>query len=356
MELGAAGREEVFRWESQIATNRKDVIDAGAMRNQAEIAVNRVLNRPIEESFATEEAGLDDPELVTSFEQIRPYIENRQSFRIFRRFMVAQAFEGSPELRQLEAGIRAQQRALLATRRAFYVPTVGLQADLTGFKNGGAGSSPPELPEMSGFSFASPNSLDWSVGFSATLPLFQGGALRARRTRAQIELDELDLQRRAARQRIEQRVRSILYNTGASFAGIDLARDAAEAARRNLELVTDSYRQGVVNIITLLDAQNQALVAELVAANAVFDYLVDLMGVQRAVGKFDYFRSAEDRLAFVGQLDAFFRSEGFDQDFHFGPGTVTGYTPAANTTSFRAEPCTSPPPVGARARPSAHRR
>ncbi len=46
-----------------------------------------------------------------------------------------------------------------------------------------------------------------------------------------------------------------------------------------------------------------------------------------------------------------------DQDFHFGPGTVTGYTPAApNTTSFRAEPCTSPPPVGARARPSAHRR
>ncbi len=49
--------------------------------------------------------------------------------------------------------------------------------------------------------------------------------------------------------------------------------------------------------------------------------------------------------------------EHINQDFHFGPGTVTGYTPAApNTTSFRAEPCTSPPPVGARARPSAHRR
>ena len=46
-----------------------------------------------------------------------------------------------------------------------------------------------------------------------------------------------------------------------------------------------------------------------------------------------------------------------NQDFHFGPGTATVYTRAApNTTSFRAEPCTSPPPVGARARPSAHRR
>ena len=165
---------------------------------------------------------------------------------------------------------------------------------------------------MSGLSFPLPNSLNWSVGLSVTLPVFQGGALRARRTRAQIQLDELNLQRQAARQRVEQRVRSVLHKTGASFAGIDLSRDAAEAARRNLELVTDSYRQGVINIITLLDAQNRALVASLVAANAVFDYLVDLMGVQRAVGRFDYFRSAQDRLAFIEQMDAFFRSEGFE--------------------------------------------
>ncbi len=36
------------------------------------------------------------------------------------------------------------------------------------------------------------------------------------------------------------------------------------------------------------------------------------------------------------------------QDFHFVPNTATVYTRAApNTTSFRAEPCTSPPPVDA---------
>ena len=47
----------------------------------------------------------------------------------------------------------------------------------------------------------------------------------------------------------------------------------------------------------------------------------------------------------------------FNQDFHFGPGTVKVYTRAApKTTSFRAEPCTSPPAAGPKARPSAHRR
>ena len=46
-----------------------------------------------------------------------------------------------------------------------------------------------------------------------------------------------------------------------------------------------------------------------------------------------------------------------DLNFRFGPGTAIVYIRAApNTTSFRAEPCTSPPPVGARARPSVHRR
>ena len=143
VEVGAAGREEEFRWESQIANNRSDLIASSAGRNQAEIAVNRILNRPIEESFLTIETGLDDPELITSFQQIRPYIENRQSFRIFRRFMVEAAFEGSPELRQFDAAISAQERSLLASKREFYVPTVGLQADLTGFKNGGSGSAVP---------------------------------------------------------------------------------------------------------------------------------------------------------------------------------------------------------------------
>ena len=272
--------------------------------------MNRILNRPIEESFATIETGLDDPELVTSFQQIRPYIDNRQSFRIFRRFMVEAAFEGSPELRQFDAAISAQERVLLAGKREFYVPTVGLQADLTGFKNAGAGSTAPELPPDLGFMFGRPNSLNWTVAVSASLPVFQGGALRARRTRAQIEIDDLTLQREATRQRIEQRIRSILHQAGASFATIELSQAAAGAAGRNLELVTDSYRAGVVDIIRLIDAQNQALVAEPVAANSVFDYLIDLMGVQRATGRFDYFRSPEERKELLGKLDEAFSKEG----------------------------------------------
>jgi outer membrane protein TolC len=306
VEIGEAGREELFRWESQIATNRKSVVEASAIRSQAEIAVNRVLNRPIEETFFTTEVGLNDPELVSGFEQIRPYIESPGAFQVFRAFMVRDAFENSPELKQLDAAVRAQERELKASNRAFYVPTVGIGANVEQFARGGAGSQPlPEFPNL----FA--DRTNWNLFASAKLPLFQGYSMRARRGRAELELDSTRLQQEATRQRVEQRVRSLLHQTGASFVGIDLTRDGSEAAGLNLELVRERYAAGVVDILRLLDAQTQSLVADLAVANALFDYLIDLMGTQRAVGRFDYYRSPADRQLFLDELREFFAVSGY---------------------------------------------
>ena len=303
VEIGVAGREEEFRWESQLASNQKDVVDAEALYQRAAIAVNRFLNRPLQERFLTVEASLDDPDLVSSFEEIGPYIESPGSFSVFSAYMVEETLAASPELRQLDAAIRAQERELQASTREFFLPDVSLFGDLTASENVG-GQTIAGLPE--------PDVWDWTVGVNATLPLFEGDARRARRSRAQIELEEITTQRQATQQRIEQRIRSSLHQSNASFIGINLSRAAETAARRNLELVLEKYKEGVVDILVLLDAQNSALVADLLAANAIFDYLIDLMGTQRAVGRFDYYRSAQDRQQFLGRLDAYFRSVGYE--------------------------------------------
>ena len=112
-------------------------------------------------------------------------------------------------------------------------------------------------------------------------------------------------------QRIEQRIRNELHAAGSSFAGIRLANDAALAARNNLRLVTDAYSQGAADILILLDAQNAALIAELQAANAVYNFLVDLMNVQRAVGRFDFFLDQAEQQAFMERLNSYFQQEGY---------------------------------------------
>lgn len=110
--------------------------------------------------------------------------------------------------------------------------------------------------------------------------------------------------------RVEERIRSSMFQAAASFPGIRLSREAAEAAKKNLELVVDQYSRGAVDIIKLLNSQNAALTATESAANAVYEFLIDLMNIQRAVGKFDYFLYEEDRAAWFDRLRSFFDKAG----------------------------------------------
>ncbi len=100
-----------------------------------------------------------------------------------------------------------------------------------------------------------------------------------------------------------------MNRTRASYPGISLSREAADAANRNLVLITDSYIQGIKSIIDLLDAQNQALVADQAAANAVYNFLIDLMGVQRAMGEFILFQPEEERKAWRQRAEQYLQQK-----------------------------------------------
>ncbi len=294
--VGTGSPGEVFRWESQIANNRQAVINANAIRNLTEIELNRILNRPLEERFATGETELTDPLLLTSQARLAPYTANQWSFRVFRAFMAQEALDASPELKALSALAAAQRRALKAADRAFYIPTLALQASVNDvFSSGGSGTVFPGFED-----------LRWTVGFSLNYPLLTGGARFSVKGQASEELAQIENERRATAQRVEGRVRAAMHTMGAALANIDLSRDAADAARNNFELVQDSYSRGLDSIITLLDAQNNALVAELRASNAIYDFLIELMKVERAANRFDFFASSESRDAFFDRLDQFY--------------------------------------------------
>jgi outer membrane protein TolC len=304
--LGSASAGEVFRWDVEVAQGRQAVITANSLRNVAEIDLNRILRRPLEEPFATREAAIDDLPLMRGTPSVRDYIDNPYSFRLFRAFMVEEGLAASPELREIDAAIDAQQRLLASARNAYWAPTIALVSDLGyRFATGGAGSDPgaalpPGTPVR--------NDLDWSVGVSLSLPLVAGGARPAEVGRASREVERLRLQRAEIEQRVEQGVRSELHQAGASHANIQLAQDAATAARRSFELVTDAYARGAARMVDLLDAQNVSVVSALAAANAVYDFLIDFVQVERAVGRYQIFAGEDERRQFFDRLDTYFRS------------------------------------------------
>jgi outer membrane protein TolC len=302
--LGSASAGEVFRWDAQVANGRQAVITANSQRNLAEIDLNRILQRPLEEPFATREATIDDLPLMRGTPTVHDYIDNPYSFRLFRAFMVEEGLAASPELREIDAAIDVQERLLTSAKNAYWAPTVALFGDL-GYElaTGGAGADPsPSLPPGT----TVVDDLDWSMGVSLSLPLMAGGARPAEVSRVGREIASLRLQRAEIEQRVEQRVRSALHQAGASYANIQLARDAAAAARRSLELVTDGYSRGAARLVDLLDAQNVSVVSDLGAANALYSFLIDFVRVERAVGCFQIFAGENERQDFFDRLDVYF--------------------------------------------------
>jgi len=306
--IGSAGPAEVYRWESQIASNRKVVIEASANRNLAEIQLNRILNRPLEEPFVTVEDDINDSSLFAIGEQFSLYTGDRRSFRIFRKAMVEECLNASPELAALDAAIAAQERVLSSANYSFWTPTVALEAKIENrFSENGAGTGSALDPALS-IELPERDDTDWNVGLSASFPIFSGGSRTAARRKALEELEKLELEQKALAERIEQRIRSALHNMGASYAGIWQARKAAEASAKTLNVVGDAYAQGTVSILDLIDAQNNDLVADLVAADAVFEFFIDMMETERAAGKFSLFMSEDEKTARTNRIEAFYKN------------------------------------------------
>ena len=155
-----------------------------------------------------------------------------------------------------------------------------------------------------------PDDTLWRVGLNATLPLFTGGARKADRIQAEEELSRFQLNYDSVANRVEQRIRSAMELARASRTGIGLSGEAAKAAGKNLDLVTDAYARGAVSIIDLLDAQNAALNAEELAANSVYDYLTDLLEVERAANRIELLGTPETAAAFFERLEKYFRERG----------------------------------------------
>jgi outer membrane protein TolC len=307
---GYALRDEVFRWESEIANGQKTVVSADAQTRQSEVVLNRVLNRRLEERLSLVEQTLDDPAVLGDTRQLFAYIEDPRGFQVFRDFEVEEGIHAAPELRQLDALIAASERTLLNAERAYYMPDLnmfGTAAQQYASQSGGIGGL--ALPGgIAGVATQDVNS--YVGGIALTFPLFKGGYKKATALKSREDLHRYRTEVAGTRQRIEERVRRALYQTGASFPSIRLSQKSADAARKTLDLVEDQYSRGAVDIIKLLNSQNAAVTANEAAANAVYEFLIDLARVQRATGQMSFFQSAEDRAAWFERLKRFFANAG----------------------------------------------
>lgn len=299
--VGTAGPGEIYQWEAQLATNRKDSAKANSQRKMAQMMLNRLLNRPLEEPFLTREIDLKDPALITGYASIKQYIKNEKTFKLLRDFLVKDGLEGSYELKRINQGIAAQKKVRTMIKRRLWSPTVALKGEMSyKFYKGGEGIDglsfdlPPELLAMLGAETAaslanaipkSKNDFDWSIALNVSLPLFDRGDRFVKKDKNRKELAKLYLERQSLIQKFSQLIRSNSEQAAYTYSAIKFSVSAAQSAHKGYNLVKDAYQKGMTSMINLMDIQNRALSADLVAANASYDFLIDLIKLQRSIGK-----------------------------------------------------------------------
>jgi outer membrane protein TolC len=292
--IGVASPAEVYRWESELATGRQELLAARTRLQQTRDGLNRLLHRPLKEPFITEPATLDDPSLLISRKEMFDLVKNERTFGLLGDFLEKEGLAVSPELASLKALTAVEKRELISSRRAYWSPDVVLQGEVFNV-----------LDEDRVGDLSAEGDTNWQVSLRASIPIFEGGAKRARLAGSMLAMEQRRTQLEAVREVIQQRIRANMHRIRASYPTIRLSKQATAAARKNLDLVTDSYSRGAVSIIDLLDAKNAALVAEQSAANAVFDFLIDLMNLQRSAGRFDFFLDNRDRDNWFKRLKMF---------------------------------------------------
>ena len=298
--VGYAGVADVFRWESEVARATQASIEAFNNLYLAKVQLNRLLNRTdIGEEFEVEDARLSD-ELFGRFDPARigPLIDRAGDVEILTDFLVAEALQNMPSLKQLAANMKVAERQQQMNRRLYYLPTVALrgQADYT-FWRAGKGMPPPS-PD--------PVNSTWNLALHFTYPLFQGNQRKIAIDQTAIQQQQLRLQEESLRQQLSQAVQVRMTNLVSRRTNIHFAEVAAASAQKNFELVQDAYQKGQLEIVQLVDAQRAALSARQAAAGAVYEYLVSYLQLENSIGGYTMFMTSEEQRAFVERLTAFF--------------------------------------------------
>ena len=289
--IGASSKADVYRWESKIFTAKTDLLRAESTLQQSKEALNQILNRPLDEIFDIDPTLVSNPILIMNNPKLAGLIANRKSFYRLSELLIDIGLDASPEIAIALVNIATMQRTHKSEKRSYYIPKASIGGDYSNTYH----DSRDNALSMEGEN-------DWYVGVKLSLPLFEGGARSSRVNQSSLKLKQLRFQLKDTKTSIEQKIRANLHTVQASKLSIDLEQASADSAKKNYQLVYDSYSQGTVGVIDLVDAQNSGLTAKFNAVNATYQFLIDLMHLQRSIGNFDFFLTKEERSSMIKEI------------------------------------------------------
>ncbi len=290
-ESGRARRDELLRWDAELATRQELLLDARATRRGAERALSQLLALPLGNRWDVASPPLDTVPTHLARHGAGFLLDSPLVDDTLLALLEERAIERAPEIDALDAQLDARRRQLVHEKRRRWWPVLGVAASWDRRMHGGGGGA---SPDMGGLAFTIPDEESWSVAAQLSVPLLDSGRARAGQRRARRELEQAAAERRDAALKIGTRLRVAADALAAQWPRFALRERAARASEESFEIRRRAYRAGAASITEVLDAQGNAVRARLSAAEARHATLKALGEFERALGGIPWANAAEE--------------------------------------------------------------
>lgn len=298
--IGIGSASDIYRWETQIAGEKKSVLFTHATLQQAKHSLNALLNLPQDLPLNFEPIDMDNPVFMTHHPEMKTYFLDQTKFAPFQSYLVETGKMNLPSIQQFKAIEKAKELIVQSNDEALYMPTLALEGGIKQHFVDISNEFRDTNPNFQDFPYA--DDTDWEVGIFLRFPLYTGGAMTAELEASKAAYYAAEAQRNDVINNSEKHIRNALYQAKASYLSIKLAEAASISSRKNLELIKSVYIQGGTGIIELLDAQHTALRAALVENNTRYGFMSDLLTLQHNIGQVNFNLDDDDWVSWSSAL------------------------------------------------------
>lgn len=122
------------------------------------------------------------------------------------------------------------------------------------------------------------------VAISLNIPIFAGGKRYHNIKAAQVQADELTLQKKNTERQLKISIRQNLNTMETAVRSFDAADKALEAAQKAYDITEESYEIGSSTLTDLNDAQLALVQAKMTAVQSVYSYLTAKTSLEQTLG------------------------------------------------------------------------
>jgi outer membrane protein TolC len=294
---GEGSVSDVNRWTSELNIGKMDLNDAQARYKAAMYRLNEQLDQPVGNSIATPDS-VDVSKTILQHQHILDfYFSNPLLSEKYADFLMNEMMAYSPELEQLATAGEIVDRQKLMKIRQMYLPEVALvgSADQAFVREGVIRN--PQLPVP-----PPPDDITWNLGLRVSIPIFEGGRKKNEIQKAAIEQEKIAWQKEDLLNKLEMGIRSNVQFLQTSYREMELAENAARAAKENFHTTQDAYAQGMANVAQLTDAQSVMIQTRQMALGARYQYVLDYVKTERLQGNFSFLEDDSERVQYANRL------------------------------------------------------